>query len=86
MPDRFVESFVEKLILLEQRTGADVHYRVMPPLTVPFQDHLAIQSAAKKIAEFIGLIGFTFIIAIAKQKKNVAGHIAERLQDHKRQA
>jgi hypothetical protein len=75
MPERFVESFVEKLILLEQRTGVDVHYRVMPPLTVRFHDHIEIQRVARKIAEFIGLTGFTFVIAIAKQKKNVAGHI-----------
>jgi hypothetical protein len=75
MPERFVESFVEKLILLEQRTGVDVHYRVMPPLTVRFHDSIEIQRVAKKIAEFVGLTGFTFIIGIAKQKKNVAGHI-----------
>ncbi len=75
MPERFVESFVEKLILLEQRTGVDVHYRVMPPLTVRFHDHIEIQRVARKIAEFIGLTGFTFVIAIARQKKNVAGHI-----------
>jgi hypothetical protein len=75
MADSFVEAFVDKLILLEQTAGAQVHYRVMPPLTVPFQDSVAIQSVAKKITEFIGLAGFTFIIAITKQKKNVAGHI-----------
>lgn len=75
MSDRFVEAFVEKLILLEQKTGANVQYRVMPPLTVPFLDHLAIQQVAKQIAEFIGLTGFTFIIAVAKQKEKVGGHI-----------
>jgi hypothetical protein len=75
MADPFVEAFVDKLILLEQTAGAQVHYRVMPPLTIPFQDSLAIQSVAKKIAEFIGLTEFIFIIAIIKQKKNVVGHI-----------
>jgi len=48
---------------------------VMPPFMEPFGDHLAIQKVAKNIADFIGLGGFTFIIAIAKQKENVAGHI-----------
>lgn len=75
MADRFIEAFVDKLILLEQRAGANVQYRVMPPLTVPFNDHLAIQSIAKQIAEFVGLTGYTFIIATAKQKEKVGGHI-----------
>jgi hypothetical protein len=63
------------LILLEQKTGADVQYRVMPPLTVPFPDHLAIQRIARQIADFIGLTDLTFIVAVAKQKEKVAGHI-----------
>jgi hypothetical protein len=75
MSDRFVEAFVEKLILLEQKTGANVQYRVMAPLTVPFPDHLAIQRMARQIAEFIGLTDLTFVVAVAKQKEKVAGHI-----------
>jgi len=75
MSDRFVESFVEKLILLEKAAGANVQYRIMPPFTAPFHDHLSIQDTAKKIAEFIGLTGYTFIVAITKQDKNVHGHI-----------
>lgn len=75
MSDRFVKSFVEKLILLEQKTGVTVPYRLMAPFTAPFYDHLSIQKAAKQIADFIGLTGFTFIVAIAKQKEKVGGHI-----------
>lgn len=75
MSDRFVEAFVDKLILLERRTGASVQYRVMPPLTTPFHDHLSIQKVAKDIAAFIGLTGFTFIVAVARQKENVGGQI-----------
>jgi len=75
MPERFVEAFVDKLVLLQQKTGTRVHYRVMPPLTVPFQDCLAMQTVAKEIAEFIGLEDFTFIVTTAKQKENVGGHI-----------
>lgn len=47
----------------------------MAPFTSPFLDHLSIQKAAKDIAEFIGLAGFTFIVAVAKQKQKVGGHI-----------
>ncbi|MEI8062819.1 MAG: hypothetical protein WCH84_02000 [Verrucomicrobiota bacterium] len=63
------------MILLEQQTGASVQYRVMPPITEPFPNQLSIQKTAKDIAAFIGLTGFTFVIAIAKQKEKVAGHI-----------
>jgi hypothetical protein len=75
MSDHFVEAFVEKLVLLEQKTGAHVQYRAMPPLTGSLPDHLAIQKQAKEIAAFIGLTEFTFIIGVAKQKKKVGGHI-----------
>lgn len=75
MADRFIEAFIDKLILLEQRTGANVQYRVMPPLTLPFNDLLAIQSVAKQIAKFIGLSDLTFVIATAKQTAKVGGHI-----------
>ena len=47
----------------------------MPPLTAPFYDCLAIQAVAKQIAKSIALEGFTFIIATAKQKEKVGGHI-----------
>ncbi len=75
MPDRFVEAFVDKLVLLEQKTGTKAHYRVLPPLAAPFHDYLAMQAVAKQIAEFIELKGFTFIVATAKQKEKVGGHI-----------
>lgn len=75
MSERFVEAFVDKLILLEQKTGANVHYRVMHPFIAPFHDYVSIQKTAKDIAESIGLTGYTFIVSVAKQKENVGGHI-----------
>ena len=81
MSDQFVEAFVDKLILLEQRTGAGVQYRVIPPFTTPFDDHLSIQKVAKEIAASIGLTGFTFVVAVAKQKEKVGGHIDLSIQD-----
>ncbi len=82
MSDRFLEAFVDRLILLEQSTGAGVQYRVMPPFTTPFHDHLSIQKAAKEIAAFMGLTGLTFIVAVAKQKEKVGGHIDLSTQDN----
>lgn len=75
MSDKFVEAFVDKLLLLERRAGANVHYGLMTPFMEPCRDLLGVQRAAKQIAAFIGMSDFTFIIAIAKQKENVAGHI-----------
>jgi hypothetical protein len=75
MSDRYVEVFVDKLILLEQKTGAKAHYRIMPPLAVKFQDVITIQKSAKLIAEFIGIDDFTFIIGIKGQGEKVGGHI-----------
>jgi len=73
--ETFVLSFVDKLILLEQRAGSQVHYRIMPPLAGPFHDCISIQKVARQIADSIGLTHFSFIITFAKQKKNVGGHI-----------
>ncbi len=75
MLDLFVESFVEKLILLEQRTGARIPYRLMNSFGMIFYDAISLQKVAKAIADFIGLTGFTFVITTSKQKENTGGHI-----------
>lgn len=75
MSEGFVEAFVDKLILLEQKTGASVNYNLIPPLEVAFHDHLSLQKTAKDIAESIGMKGYTFIVAEARQKSKVGGHI-----------
>jgi hypothetical protein len=73
--ETFVLSFVDKLILLEQKTGSGAHYRVMPPLSGAFYDSISVQKVARHIADSIPLPGFTFIVTFIKQKKNVAGRI-----------
>jgi len=75
MSAQFIEAVVDKLILLESQTGANVQYRLMEPFSTPFLDCLSIQMTAKAIAEFIGLNDYTFIITVAKQTHKVAGHI-----------
>ena len=75
MKQHRVEAFVDKLALLEQKTGAMVHYAIMDPLPDFIPGCLAMQAAAKQIAEFVGLHGFTFIVATTKQKDKVGGHI-----------
>jgi len=75
MIDRFVENFADKLILLETKTGAHVSYKLMTPFSALLHDYVSIQVAAKKIADFIGLSGLTFVIGVAKQGENVAGRV-----------
>jgi hypothetical protein len=75
MAETFVLSFVDKLILLEQKTASRVHYRIVPPLSGRLDDCIAVQKVAKQIADSIDLSQFTFIITFAKQKKNIGGHI-----------
>ena len=75
MPDDFVEAFVDKLLLLESETGARVHYRIMPPLNMRKNDVLSAQHAAREIAAFVGLTGYTFIVALIGQSEKVGGNI-----------
>jgi hypothetical protein len=75
MAETFVLSFVDKLIQLEERAGLQVHYHNAAPISTPLHDRVSIQKVARQIADSIGLSQFQFIITIAKQKKNVGGHI-----------
>lgn len=75
MSQIFIEDYIQKIILLEKQVGAKTGYQMLEPFSLNSKDIIAIQTAAKKIAEFIGLNGFIFIIATVKQKEKVVGHI-----------
>jgi hypothetical protein len=75
MTEQAIQSFLAKLTLLEQTTGQSVSYRLFQPFRKPIVEHVAIQKAAREVAEFIGLGDFTFVIGVAMQKENVGGHI-----------
>jgi hypothetical protein len=66
---------MQKIILLEKQVGAKTGYQILEPFSLNSTDAIAIQIAAKKIAKFIGMNDYIFIIATAKQKENVGGHI-----------
>jgi hypothetical protein len=73
-----IADYLNKMILLEDRLGQKVGYKPLEPFCVPgtqLGDFLELQAAAKKIAEFVGLGNFTFVISKAKQKEKVAGQI-----------
>ena len=75
MSQVFIEDYIQKIILLEKQVGTKINYQMLEPFSLDSTDIIDIQTAGKKIAEFIGLHGFTFIVATAKQKKKVGGHI-----------
>jgi hypothetical protein len=70
-----IEDLLEKVVHLEQELGHKAKYPVMAPLAGPFDALPSLQSAAKQIAEFVGLHNFNFTIAVTKQEPNVAGRI-----------
>lgn len=75
MQEKELGNYVQKIILLEKRVGTKIGYQMIEPFPLNSKNIIAIQAAAKKIAEFIGLKGLTFIIATAKQKEKTVGHI-----------
>lgn len=75
MQELFIKDYLEKIIFLEKRIGDKTKYQILEPFTLKSNDILEMQFVAKTIAEFIGLTGFVFIVAIAKQREKVGGHI-----------
>jgi len=71
----YTEDYFHKIILLEKQVGMKTSYKVLEPFSINPKDILSIQNAGKKIAEFIGLSDFNFIIATVKQKEKVGGNI-----------
>ncbi len=75
MTQIFIKDYIEKIIFLEKRIGGRVGYKIFKPFSLDPNNIIEVQGAAKKIAEFIGLSGFTFIVAITKQAEGSAGNI-----------
>jgi len=76
-----VEDYIAKLIYLEKRLGAKTKYTVFEPFGLNTGNIIAVQDTAKEIAEFIGLLGLTFVVTFGKQKEGVAGQIELRNGD-----
>lgn len=75
MSQIFADDCIRKIAMLEKIVGTKTTYEVLPPFTLNPNDPIALQAAARKIAEFVGLRDITFIVASAKQEDNVGGHI-----------
>jgi len=97
MADIFWKDYWEKLFLLEKAIGHKVDYRILEPFRVP-RTIVGIQAAARKIAEFVGLDDFLFIVAVRSlteeaahielehQSKEVFIEISEKLVSNSRPA
>lgn len=79
MPDLRISEFVSKLIYLEESVGHRTSYKSLEPFALDSQSSIDLQTAAKRIAKFLGLDGLIFIIGFAKQADSIGGHI--ELQD-----
>jgi len=66
---------IDKIIFLEKYIGEKVSKSIIEPFYVPPNDIISIQNAAKKICEFLGLQNMIFIVTIAKQSYQTAGHV-----------
>ena len=77
--ESLLERHIDKLILLQRRLGANTGYRMLEPFPVCTWDILDVQNAAQKIARFVGVGHYTYIVNIARQDEKVGAHI--ELQD-----
>ncbi len=68
-------DYIQKLRMLEQRIGATTQYQNLSPFRCNPKDAVNLQEAAKRIAGFIGLQDLTFIVAVARQKEKIGGHV-----------
>jgi hypothetical protein len=75
MAGDLTDDLTAKLKLLEEAVGHKASYRLLDPFPLDSSDAIQIQAAARRIAEFVGLGQFTFIVGSCRQKENVGGHI-----------
>ncbi|WP_437929314.1 hypothetical protein WMF37_08590 [Sorangium sp. So ce291] len=78
VPELTLDSLLDKLLLLERGLGLPAPGGLLEPFPVATRDAVDIQKAARRIASFVGLDELTFVVAFAKQERNVAGHVELR--------
>lgn len=69
------DDFVAKVKLIEERVGQRASYLILDPFDVDARDAVNVQAAARRIAEFVGLGQYRFIVGVCGQTSGVAGHI-----------
>lgn len=69
------EDYVQKIALLEKICGPVTTRQMLKPFSLDINDFCETQFAAKKIAGYIGLKGYTFIVTAVECKNGTSGHI-----------
>jgi len=78
MAEVFTEDYIAKILLLEKAVGHKVPYRILDPFHVHTESsygYVDIQNAARRIAEFVGLTGLTFLIEPTHLTEGACGRI-----------
>lgn len=78
MAEVFTEDYIAKILLLEKAVGHKVPYRILDPFHVHTESadgYVDIQRAARRIAEFVGLTGLTFLIEPTRLAEGTCGRI-----------
>ena len=78
MAEVFTEDYIAKILLLEKAVGHKVPYHTLDPFHVHSASsygYVDIQRAAKRIAEFVGLTGLTFLIEPTHLNEGTCGRI-----------
>lgn len=76
MSEPVIRDYLDKILLLEDRVGAKVGYHSFHPFSLPFafRDPLALNNAARKIADFVGIKELV-IVATTTHDHDRAGQI-----------
>ncbi len=78
MTDSRLAAYIEAITFLERRLGARTNYQILEPFSFDATDIVAVNKAARRIAEFIGLGEYTFVVALKSQAEGVGGNIELR--------
>lgn len=75
MADSKFAAYIEAITFLERRLGARTSYRILEPFSFDATDIVAVNKAARRIAEFIGMGEYVFVVAVKTQEEGVGGNI-----------
>lgn len=71
----YTDDYLAKIRFLEQTVGETAKYEILDPFSVNPDDAIDVLNATKKIARFMGIPDFLYIVGKAKQKEGIGGKI-----------
>ncbi|MBM4042201.1 MAG: hypothetical protein FJ290_27200 [Planctomycetes bacterium] len=75
MTEAFADLCVERLGRLQKLMGRTARHEILDPFPLDPHDPIALQAAAKRIADFIGLRGRTIVVVASKLADRQGGRI-----------